>query len=491
MFFRSMFLVNRITLGFLVFVFLCYSNSSAQVDLGFMGLLGNPPNDRVNSILPQRDGRILIGGAFTMSSGLGVGRLIRYTPEGLVDTSFQTRIGFGANNWVNAMVELPDGRLLLGGQFAAFNGANVHGVIRLQANGDIDTTFSTPEGTEFMQRSVEAIAVQSNGGIIIGGLLRNYNGVTVPNFARLRTDGTLDSAFNVALGQGFNGVVRSIAILPDGKMLVAGGFTGFNGENVGCIVRLNANGTLDNSFRRNVSGFASAMTVQRNGSILVGGFLSGMASGTNIGNIVRVLPEGDIDTAFARAIGTGASSAVRAIIVLNDDKILLAGNFSRFNGQETGRLMRLNPDGTVDTRFQDAVGQGADDDVSTLAVQTNGLLLLGGLFSNFNNQNFPNFLRLSTRTSVSTRLVEVYKTSLCPNPVQNVTVFQYDIPTPTAINLVLHDVLGRTMKSFIQNEIQFGAQSFSLDLSDVPTGAYSLVMTSSLGMTVQRIVVAR
>lgn len=462
----------------------------SQVDEGFMNVIGLTPNDRVNVILVERSEKILVGGAFTSASGLGVGRLIRYTPEGVIDSSFQREIGFGANNWVNTAIESRDGKLLIGGQFAAFNGVNTHGLIRLERTGSIDTTFITPEFGAFMQRSVEAIALQSDGKILIGGLLRNYNGVTVGNFTRLNQNGTVDSSFHANLGLGFNGIVKSIIVQSDGKILVAGGFSSFNNANTGNIIRLNSNGTLDNTFQQNTSGFAFAMTQQRDGKIIVGGTLSSQ-NGMSIGNLVRMDSTGNIDTAFSSALGRGFSSIVRAISVQSDDKILVAGNFSNFNGAGAGRVVRLNPNGTPDVRFQTALAMGADDDVFALALQNNGLVLLGGLFTTFNGQGYGNFLRLSTRTSVNVRITDIFKSVIKPNPVSSYAEFSYVLVAPSPVSLELQDVMGRTMHIFIKEQLQSGHQSHVLDVSAFPTGTYTIVLRTHNGIQTQRLQIVR
>ena len=102
--------------------------------------------------------------------------------------------------------------------------------------GDLDTTFlATGAGAT---GAVNSIAVQSDGKVLIGGLFTSYNGTSRGYVARLNTDGSLDTGF-LATGAGANGLVYSVAVQPgDGKILIGGGFTTYNGTSRGFVARL-------------------------------------------------------------------------------------------------------------------------------------------------------------------------------------------------------------------------------------------------------------
>ena len=93
---------------------------------------------------------------------------------------------------------------------------------------------------------IRTTSIQSNGKIIIGGDFTSFIGTSRNYIARLNTDGTLDSTFNP--GTGTNGIIYSSSIQSDGKIIIGGDFTSFNGTERYHIARLNTDGTLDTNF---------------------------------------------------------------------------------------------------------------------------------------------------------------------------------------------------------------------------------------------------
>jgi uncharacterized delta-60 repeat protein len=225
----------------------------------------------------------------------------------------------------------------------------------------------------------------------------------------------LDSSFAVGSGAGFpsDGAswpqVTALAVQSDGKV-VAGGqayFTNFNGTPIKYICRINTNGTLDSAFQANVgsgpagSGLTlSKIVVQPDGKILVGGTFSTF-NGTNRSGLARLNADGSIDTAF---IGTNSGAGgtfapnVAAIALQNDGKIVVGGFFYTFNGTAVPSVARLNSDGAVDTSFAVPALQGFS--VGAAGVQTNGKVFIGGTFTSWNGFTTPGIVRLNTNGSV-------------------------------------------------------------------------------------------
>ena len=180
-----------------------------------------------------------------------------------LDESFTAGVGLApASNKVSAVQ--PDGKILVGGNFRFANGTQVRGVVRLNPDGALDTSFNT--GGSGSSGTVFEIVVQDDGKILIGGGFSSYNGIAVKGLARLNSDGSLDTTFNVggsgvfSPGSGGFYQVRSIVVLADGKILAAGqSIQGYNGvENKG-IFRTNPDGSLDTSF---VSGFTNLSSIE-------------------------------------------------------------------------------------------------------------------------------------------------------------------------------------------------------------------------------------
>jgi uncharacterized delta-60 repeat protein len=140
----------------------------------------------VKTIFLQPDGKILAGGAFNSYNGSAQNCIVRLNPSGSIDNSFNTGTGFGSGafvNWVNTLSMQPDGKILAGGNFTAYNGISRRGVVRIATNGAVDSTFVVSEGFDFLP--VEALAVQQDGKVIAGGGFLKYNQVNRSAIARL------------------------------------------------------------------------------------------------------------------------------------------------------------------------------------------------------------------------------------------------------------------------------------------------------------------
>jgi uncharacterized delta-60 repeat protein len=215
------------------------------------------------------------------------------------DPTFATNLGIGFNNAVTPVVRQADGRLLVGGSFTSLNGTAINRLARLNADGTPDTAFNANLGTGF-DALVGGVAMQADGKVLVAGNFTTFNGVTVNHLVRLNTDGTRDAAFSTALGTAFNLNTLRVVVQPDGKILVSGIFTSFNGVATDRLIRLNADGTRD--------------------------------------------------SAFSTALGTGFNNSIVVVVVQPDGKIVTGGTFTTVNGAAAANLARLNADGTRDTR---------------------------------------------------------------------------------------------------------------------------------------------
>jgi uncharacterized delta-60 repeat protein len=134
---------------------------------------------------------------------------------GSVDVTYG--VGTGANNRVNAIAIQPDGKAVLGGSFMAFNGVAVNRVVRRHRDGSADVGFNVGSGAN---STVSVIALQPDGKVLVGGNFSIFNGAAVGKIVRLNADGSTDATF--LMGTGFNARVNSIQVAADGKILVSG-----------------------------------------------------------------------------------------------------------------------------------------------------------------------------------------------------------------------------------------------------------------------------
>jgi uncharacterized delta-60 repeat protein len=352
------------------------------------------------SVVVQPDGKILVGGEFTAWDGVTVGRIVRLNADGTRDTAFTTNTGTGPGvgplREVLSVATQSDGKILVGGPFTTWNGVTVNRIVRLNADGTRDTAFTTNVGTA-ASGAVRSITVQPDGKILVGGDFSAWNGVTVNRIVRLNADGTRDTAFTTNTGTAAGSTVYSISLQLDGKILVGGLFTTWDGVTVGRIVRLNADGTRDTAFTTNVGTAANSglwsFFLQPDGKILVGGEFTAW-DGVTVNRIVRLNADGTRDTAFTTNVGTAGDNAVRSISLQPDGKILVGGLFTAWDGVTVNRIVRLNADGTRDTAFTTNVGTAAGAVLQQIKVQPDGKILVGGFFTTWNGATVGRIARL-------------------------------------------------------------------------------------------------
>ena len=297
-----------------------------------------------------------------------------------LDTSFNP----GANGAVHALAVQTDGKILVGGAFTTLGGGGTGTTTRnflgrLNPDGSLDTSFNPGANSR-----VSALALQADGKILIGGRFTTLGGggtgTTTRNFlGRLNPDGSLDTSFN----PGANGSVNAIALQADGKILVGGQFTTLGGGGAGTtprhyIGRLNVDGSLDTSFNPGANLWIFAAAVQADGKILVGGSFAVLGGGgrgtTQRQYIGRLDADGSLDAGF----NPGAQSWVYAVTVQADGKILVGGLFTRLGGGDTGITSR-NHIGRLnaDGSLDTSFDPGANADVYVLAVQADAKILVG------------------------------------------------------------------------------------------------------------------
>ncbi|HJU92491.1 MAG TPA: Ig-like domain repeat protein [Pyrinomonadaceae bacterium] len=339
----------------------------------------------VDTLVLQPDGKILIGGAFLFYNDVTRNRVARINSDGTLDTSFNP--GSGPNTPVLCMALQPDGKILIGGNFITYDGTSRARIARLNTDGTLDQTFAAvPDDV------VRSIVVQPDGKILIGGDFFNVNGNTRNRVARLNSDGSLDFSFNAVSGS--NGAVSTLALQPDGKIVVGGGFLSFGGVNNTRIVRLTSTGALDATFNP-VLGTSLAprqVLLQPDGKILVAGEFIGIDTPFGKQGIARLETSGAADPTFNPGLGTDGHT-IEAMALQPDSKIVIVGWFPTFNGTTVNRVARLNSGGSVDSSFNS--GDGANSPAFSVALQPDGEILVGGLFTFYNNVSANGIMRLN------------------------------------------------------------------------------------------------
>jgi uncharacterized delta-60 repeat protein len=354
------------------------------------GIYGNGYgfNSTVRTTSLQPDGKIIAGGDFSSFNGTSKNFILRLNVDGSIDSTFH--IGNGFNNAVYTTSLQADGKIIVGGMFTSYNGVSRNNIVRLNTDGSIDPTFDPGIGFNDIVRT---ICIQPDGKIIAGGSFTSFNGVTSNRIKRLNPNGSVDAAFNI--GSGFDQEVYSINVSPNGKIIVGGGFTTYNGTSRNRIVRLNTNGSIDAAFIigsgfSGLSYYVLTTDFQVDGKIIAGGFFDSY-NGVSRNGIVRLNADGSIDASFNPGTGTGFVLTTKT---QSDGKIIVGGFFTSFNGMDHGRIVRLDSNGTVDTGFN--TEDGFNDGVHSINIQTDGKIIVAGNYSSYDYISIrPRIVRLN------------------------------------------------------------------------------------------------
>ena len=304
----------------------------------------------------QSDGKWVIVGAFRNAydslskTWFTRHRVARFNVDRSLDIGYDVGTG-GPNGNVNQVspMSTTDDRMVLTGNFDAWNGTPCGYIMRLTTTGGVDPSFTPGSGAG---NRIMRLNWNSDGsGGMIYGYLRYYNGLPRGGIAGLNADGSLNDSFaNVTAMAGWAGTVYSLAMQSDGKILIGGNFNGVGGKNRNGIARLNPDGSLDNSFKGGVDGMVRSVAVQADGKILLGGDF-GQCQGYACTSLARLNPDSSLDTTFKPAVvnGTSAMSWLKQVVPLANGQMMIAGDFYSPNGGYP--VARLNSDGTKDPGF--------------------------------------------------------------------------------------------------------------------------------------------
>lgn len=340
-------------------------------DPDFRGLPGAGPDNDVFALALQPDGKLIVGGQFTNIGGFPRPRLARLLSNGALDETFPA--GGGPNGDVYAIALQPDGKIFVAGAFTAVGAANARYVARLHADGSVDTSFNPGAGPN---NELRALALQPDGSVLIGGRFTSVAGQSRGRVARLDTTGSLDATFGSGLA-GASGNVRTLALQPDGRVLIGGDFTSVNGSNRVRLARLNTDGSLDTAFDPGAGASAQvrSLAVLADGRVLAGGEFF-VFNGTNRAYLARLWPNGSLDLSFNAGWLDGP---VRAVAVDGSGDVWIGGGFREIHPFQRRYVARLRPGGAVHPDFNPR--DAFNDEVFALLLSPDGRVFLGGQFT--------------------------------------------------------------------------------------------------------------
>lgn len=431
------YIVIKTVFTFLLLAFLKVSSFSQNLDYQFAPFIKGGPS--VSKIIPQEDGKIILSGNITSVKDKKVSSLIRLNQDGSLDNSFNSNLDDG---YISNM-QYDNGKLLM---FKHSYGSTSYSpyLTRLNNDGSVDDSFKVDEelgiryrykvqNNKYIAFSVtwpfkqELIRLNHNGSVdasfqalTIEGELHRLevlpdNKILVfilkdskLSMLRLHENGGIDSSFDIGDGiQQVHPYINSVAIQPDGKIIIQGDFAIFNHTETGGIVRLNIDGSVDESFvmpgpTSNAFNHIHDMRVLPSGKILVIGSTYDHSQNKSQYLLMRLHHDGSLDPSFTTKTLNNLYSTIynNCSIALSDETVYLAGSFSTYNSVERLAIAAINMDGTLQDTFNPNLG--GEVELSRVIQQPNGKILLAGRFIEINGSRVTNLARLNSNGSLDT-----------------------------------------------------------------------------------------
>jgi len=353
----------------------------------------NNPGAAVYVVALQPDGQILIGGLFFAVSGTNLlVNVARLNPDGSIDPTFLPgRVA--DTGYVDAIGVQPDGKIVVGGSFYSSRGNAPVNLLRLNADGTFDSgffRFSDVDGP------VNTVLLQSDGKILIGGGFTVVDGLVRQSLARLNADGTVDSGFDACVASTAGSGGTSLAVQGNGQILASGTFVFNSGLYRDGVARLSECGVLDANYARepgvNAGAVVFTTALRSTGELLLGGNLGTFHNYPRSG-LVQLSTSGNVELSFSPGAGIDNGTTIYAMTIQGDGKVIIGGNFNQYDSQSRTGVARINLDGSLDTAF--APGSGPNNSVSSLVIQSDNRILVAGKYTSFNGQPRNGLARLN------------------------------------------------------------------------------------------------
>ncbi|NMH26635.1 Ig-like domain-containing protein, partial [Flavobacterium silvaticum] len=397
-------------------------------------LIGTGFEDNMDALAIQPDGKILVAGQGDDYQGVPIKRIIRLNEDGTPDPTFSGPNLLIYENY-NKIALQPDGKILALSHYTVnVNSTDIYNHFkRMNSDGSIDATFNAG-GTgvvETIYSRIENMVVQPDGKIIIGGQFTQYNGVARKNIARLNADGTLDTTFVV--GTGLNSSVDALCLQPDGKLIVSGDFSSYNGSFAPDLIRLNTDGSLDTTFTPSLAEGVGTVGIQSNGNIVITGGFSTI-SGVTRNRIAILNPNGVLinDGNVPPGPTSASNDAILDFVIQPDDKILIGGYFTQWGGVTKRCIVRLNANGFPDSTFNPI--SGANWMVWEIKAYPGDRYVIAGGFSTYDGVSQKYIARINGLASIETPTGSSAQTvcgtgTLASLSVTGTSIKWYDAPT--------------------------------------------------------------
>lgn len=382
--------------------------------------IGSGLNDRARKVGVDSTNRVYLVGDFTQYDGDSHGRIVALNNDGTVYSGFSSGSGFDAR--LRNITFNSSNLIYVAGDISTYNGSSVETVVLLNRNGTKNSTWHSGFNPTYSP-TYNLLLVDDNDDIYLTG---QYNNPPITEgIRRFNSNGSLDSGFDPDSGfttGGGNVEKFAYFINDDDRPVFGGDMERWNdNEDPEGLILLNTDGTLNTGFMPTFNNNVTALAQGPSDSVFAGGDFTSV-NGTARNRIVKINDDGDIDTSFN--VGTGVNNTLKCIIVLNNNKVLICGSFTSYNGTSVGRIARLNSNGSLDTSFNSGGAGFTGGDPEFMELDSNGNIHIGGNFDHYNGKPYGYYIVLDEDGNSITATEDSYPTGLT---VTNTDVFSIDI----------------------------------------------------------------
>lgn len=455
----------------LVNLFFTVKAQPGSVDTTFRSHFNFKKAHIIDRVQIQTDGKILLFGFFdtVFTNGTKINNVIRLNSDGSVDSTFKVHSGF--NKTVYKVTCQNDKKILVGGLFNRYNNLPCKGLVRLNTDGRIDTTFKPPA---FAQPFFSLVLQDDNKMVV--ATYEDYN----TTIFRLNANGSLDPSFDTLKTNG----VCDIQEQGD-KYIIAGYFTGVGGVSRNYIARIFKNGGVDDSFKpiynwSYLGGSINHSVIQPDGKIIaVGYFVDGPG---NFVKVFRLNLDGDLDSSFKGGDDFAEMFPVNSNILQNNGKFILGGYFNWYYGTKNNNIVSCNSDGSLDSTF--VSGEGFDAYVSFIGLQSRNKIIVVGGFSQYNTYLSNRIIRLNIEDSYLSSPRDYIHSkpviSITPNPSWG----DFRVRSSKTIqSMIVTNSTGEQVLS-----IDLASNDFKINLTELPDGLYFVKLISKNQSIVHKII---
>lgn len=445
----------------------------------------------------QPDGKIIVAG-YAGTPATYKAAVVRYNTDGTLDDTFgdagKLTIPVGsAKSYATDVVLQDDGKIVLGAR-TYDNVAGDFALIRLNENGTFDNSFgnngiviASTGGSDVST----SILIADDGKILLAGDSDGDFSV-----AKFNADGTLDTSFgangwSITIFDDSSSFIQQIAFQNDGKIVMGGFAVNSVGRYQMAAARINADGTLDNSFGNNGKvffnfgvdqDFATAVAIQSDGKIVLGGhtYITSNPRLSYDFAVVRLNTNGDFDTTYgdngvATAQIVNEANYTNGMIIQEDDKIVLAGRTVKLFDYDLA-MLRFDTEGNLDTTFGNdgkvsTDVDGREDHGYAIALQPDNKIILTGYSYPAGADDSAIVVARYTNETLGVEDNQNLEFRIYPNPASDQLTLELN-DASSIYQIEVFDVLG---KKVISTEIQKVGR---IDVSALAQGTYLLKLNS-------------